>query len=84
MGGVAPRLHTAGIFPRRALPAGRRARLGATHDVHQGLLAVTGARKIVIVLMLLGAAALEVRQLEASRAFGAEQTEKATFAGGCF
>ena len=36
--GVAPRSRTAGIFPRRALSAGRIASLGATRDVHHGLL----------------------------------------------
>ncbi len=35
---VAPQSHTAGIFPRRALSAGRIARLGATRDFHHGLL----------------------------------------------
>ncbi len=35
---VAPRSHTAGIFPRRALSAGRIASLGATRDLHHGLL----------------------------------------------
>ena len=35
--GVTPRSKTAGIFPRRALSAGRRARLGATRDFHHGL-----------------------------------------------
>src|SRR5687767_7755534 len=36
-GGVAPRSHTAGMLGRRALPAGRLARLGATPDFHHGL-----------------------------------------------
>ena len=37
-GCVAPRSQTPGILGRRALPAGRPARLGATPDVHHGLL----------------------------------------------
>ena len=37
-GCVAPRSHTPGMLGRRALPAGRLARLGATPDVHHGLL----------------------------------------------
>ena len=40
-GGVAPPSNTPGILSRRALPAGRLARLGATPDFHHGLL--TGA-----------------------------------------
>ena len=39
-GCVAPRSNTPGILGRRALPAGRLARLGATPDFHHGLLAV--------------------------------------------
>jgi len=35
---VAPRSHTGGILSRRALPARRLARLGATADFHHGLL----------------------------------------------
>src|SRR5437762_12555834 len=35
---VAPRSNTRGILGRRALPAGRLARLGATPDLHHGLL----------------------------------------------
>src|SRR5438477_12412651 len=38
-GCVAPPSNTAGILGRRALPAGRLARLGATPDFHHGLLA---------------------------------------------
>src|SRR5690349_15950988 len=38
-GGVAPRSNTDGILARRALPVGRIARLGATRDLHHGLLA---------------------------------------------
>src|SRR5205809_2819077 len=38
-GGVAPPSNTPGILSRRALPAGRLARLGATPDFHHGLLA---------------------------------------------
>ena len=38
---VAPRSHTAGIFPRRALPDGRITGLGATRDFHHGLLVDT-------------------------------------------
>src|SRR5438034_6694907 len=34
-GGVAPPSNTPGILGRRALPAGRLARLGATPDFHQ-------------------------------------------------
>lgn len=45
---------------------------------------MTRTRKMVLVLMLVAAAALEVRQLEASRGAGDEETAKATFAGGCF
>src|SRR6266852_1835332 len=37
-GCVAPRSNTPGILGRRALPAGRLARLGATPDFHHGLL----------------------------------------------
>src|SRR5882672_7294972 len=37
-GCVAPRSNTLGILGRRALPAGRLARLGATPDFHHGLL----------------------------------------------
>src|SRR5205809_2623520 len=37
-GGVAPPSNTPGILSRRALPAGRLARLGATPDFHHGLL----------------------------------------------
>src|SRR5688500_6834782 len=37
-GGVAPPSHTPGMLGRRALPAGRLARLGATPDFHHGLL----------------------------------------------
>lgn len=40
-------------------------------------------RKVVVVLLFLGAVALETRQLESPRSVGA-QSEKATFAGGCF
>src|SRR5437899_8364106 len=36
-GCVAPRSNTPGILGRRALPAGRLARLGATPDFHHGL-----------------------------------------------
>src|SRR5947208_667765 len=39
-GCVAPRSNTPGILGRRALPAGRLARLGATPDFHHGLLAL--------------------------------------------
>src|SRR5947208_14111482 len=38
-GCVAPPSNTPGILGRRALPAGRLARLGATPDFHHGLLA---------------------------------------------
>src|SRR5438093_13667317 len=37
---VAPRSNTPGILGRRALPAGRLARLGATPGFHHGLLTV--------------------------------------------
>src|SRR6266478_3382700 len=40
-GCVAPRSHTPGMLGRRALPAGRLARLGATPDFHHGLLGLT-------------------------------------------
>src|SRR5438128_10055588 len=39
-GGVAPPSNTPGILSRRALPAARLARLGATPDFHHGLLCV--------------------------------------------
>src|SRR5947208_7732763 len=39
-GCVAPPSNTGGILSRRALPAGRLARLGATPDSHHGLLGV--------------------------------------------
>jgi hypothetical protein len=43
--GVAPPSNTPGILSRRALPAGRLARLGATPDFHHGLLVPdTGVR----------------------------------------
>src|SRR6266571_5044800 len=38
-GGVAPPSNTPGILGRRALPVGRIAALGATMDLHHGLLA---------------------------------------------
>jgi len=38
VGCVAPRSNTPGILGRRALPAGRLARLGATPEFHHGLL----------------------------------------------
>src|SRR5437899_3311279 len=41
-GCVAPRSNTPGILGRRALPAGRLARLGATPDFHHGLLTRCG------------------------------------------
>ena len=44
-GCVAPRSNTPGILGRRALPAGRLARLGATPDFHHGLLARTLVEK---------------------------------------
>src|SRR5216117_1312837 len=37
-GSVAPRSNTPGILGRRALPAGRLTRLGATPEFHRGLL----------------------------------------------
>ena len=43
-GGVAPPSNTPGILGRRALPAGRLARLGATPDVHHGLLTSGGSQ----------------------------------------
>ena len=39
-GGVAPPSHTPGMLGRRALPGGRIAALGATMDLHHGLLAL--------------------------------------------
>src|SRR5713226_7908015 len=39
--GVAPPSNTPGILSRRALPAGRLARLGATPDFHHGLLSLS-------------------------------------------
>src|SRR5436309_7819639 len=42
-GCVAPRSNTPGILGRRALPAGRLARLGATPDFHHGLLSAAHA-----------------------------------------
>src|SRR5439155_5897949 len=41
-GCVASRSNTPGILGRRALPAGRLARLGATPDFHHGLLNIAG------------------------------------------
>src|SRR5438046_6589172 len=41
VGGVAPPSNTPGVLGRRALPAGRLARLGATPDFHHGLLTRT-------------------------------------------
>src|SRR5256712_9399956 len=46
-GCVAPRSNTPGILGRRALPAGRLARLGATPDFHHGLL-TTSAKAAVV------------------------------------
>src|SRR3989442_15416170 len=45
-GCVAPRSNTAGILGRRALPAGRLARLGATPDFHHGLLILQRTLKV--------------------------------------
>src|SRR5712692_5252082 len=45
--GVAPPSNTPGILSRRALPAGRLARLGATPDFHRGLLAALALASIV-------------------------------------
>src|SRR5436190_13594763 len=42
-GGAAPPSHTSGMLGRRALPVGRIAALGATMDLHHGLLVVTPA-----------------------------------------
>ncbi len=42
-GGVAPRSNMPNILTRRALPAGRLARLGATLDLHHGLLGFMAA-----------------------------------------
>src|SRR5439155_17230757 len=46
-GGVAPPSNTPGILSRRALPAGRLARLGATPDFHRGLLAALALASVV-------------------------------------
>src|SRR5438132_4434803 len=43
-GCVAPRSNTPGILGRRALPAARLARLGATPDFHHGLLVIGSPR----------------------------------------
>jgi glycosyltransferase involved in cell wall biosynthesis len=43
-GGVAPRSNIPDILARRALPAGRLSRLGATPDFHHGLLAGDASR----------------------------------------
>ena len=51
-GSVAPPSNTPGILGRRALPAGRLARLGATQDFHHGLL----RRSFVTRLWLVGLA----------------------------
>ena len=45
-GGVAPHSNTPGILGRRALPAGRLARLGATPDFHHGLLGRTVSKSV--------------------------------------
>ena len=45
---------------------------------------MTSARRAVIVLMVLGAAALDTRQLESARGEAEGQGETATFAAGCF
>jgi outer membrane protein OmpA-like peptidoglycan-associated protein len=52
-GGVAPPSNTAGILSRRAWPAGRLARLGATPDFRHGLLASLVA--VLIVTLAAGA-----------------------------
>ncbi|HLG56658.1 MAG TPA: hypothetical protein VI485_15070 [Vicinamibacterales bacterium] len=62
-GGVAPPSNTPGIFGRRALPAGRLARLGATRDFHHGLLASLA----VVVFAVAGASAGPARPLESLR-----------------
>ena len=46
-GCVAPPLNTPGILGRRALPAGRLARLGATPDFHHGLLGISTRDAVV-------------------------------------
>src|SRR5437867_3808748 len=46
--GVAPPSNTPGILSRRALPAGRLARLGATPDSHHGLLGVSLAILVAV------------------------------------
>lgn len=46
--GAVHRSHTAGLFPRHAWPIGRRAGLGASWDVHHGLLAVVVALLSVV------------------------------------
>jgi hypothetical protein len=46
-GCVAPRSNTPGILGRRALPAGRLARLGATPDFHHGLLEPSPPRAVL-------------------------------------
>ena len=46
-GCVTPRSNTAGILPRRALPDGRIATLGATQDLHDGLLGYRGTQVLI-------------------------------------
>jgi hypothetical protein len=48
---AAPRSNAPGILGRRALPAGRLARLGATPTFHHGLLAQTGASRTALAIV---------------------------------
>src|SRR2546427_751288 len=58
-GCVAPRSNTPGILGRRALPAGRLARLGATPDFHHGLLILMRALTLKAALLLISQRALQ-------------------------
>ena len=51
-GCVAPPSNTPGILGRRALPAGRLARLGATPDFHHGLLSAAAASLSLSILFV--------------------------------
>ena len=53
-GGVAPRSNMPNILPRRALPASRLARLGATRDFHHGLLGSRAPIRIGLLFCVLG------------------------------
>ena len=58
-GCVAPRSHTPGILGRRALPAGRLARLAATRDFHHGLLRIDNGLTPLLLQVAFGLEAFE-------------------------